>query len=62
LLVNIARGGLIDQAVRREALLDGRIGDAGLDVTDPGPLPEGEPLWSSPNLIISPISPAAAAA
>jgi phosphoglycerate dehydrogenase-like enzyme len=44
LLVNIARGGLIDQAALSDALLDGRIGGAGLDVTDPGPLPEGEPL------------------
>ena len=54
LLVNVARGGLIDQAALRQALLDGRIGGAGLDVTDPEPLPEGDPLWSSPNLVISP--------
>jgi phosphoglycerate dehydrogenase-like enzyme len=36
------------------ALQDGVIGGAGLDVTDPEPLPEGHPLWSLPNCSISP--------
>jgi phosphoglycerate dehydrogenase-like enzyme len=53
-LVNIARGGLIDSAALRAALHSGRLGGAGLDVTDPEPLPPDHPLWDSPNLIISP--------
>jgi phosphoglycerate dehydrogenase-like enzyme len=37
-----------------EALRDGVIAGAGLDVVDPEPLPEGHPLWSMPNVIITP--------
>ena len=41
-----------------DALLDaidrGHLAGAGLDVTDPEPLPEGHPLWRAPNLIITP--------
>lgn len=54
LLVNVARGGVVDQAALGEALRSGQIGGAGLDVTDPEPLPAGDPLWSCPNLLISP--------
>ena len=53
-LVNVARGGLVDTGALVEALLSGRMGGAGLDVTDPEPLPEGHPLWSAPNCIITP--------
>jgi phosphoglycerate dehydrogenase-like enzyme len=53
-LVNIARGGLIDQAAFRQALVDGRLAGAGIDVTTPEPLPAGDPLWTAPNLILSP--------
>ncbi|OGA02021.1 MAG: hypothetical protein A3H35_06615 [Betaproteobacteria bacterium RIFCSPLOWO2_02_FULL_62_17] len=53
-LINVARGGLIDQAALGEALKNGTIAAAGLDVTDPEPLPPDNPLWGSPNLIISP--------
>ena len=53
-LVNIARGGLIDQAALRRALVDGRLAGAGIDVTTPEPLPAGDPLWTAPNLILSP--------
>jgi len=53
-LINVARGGLIDQAALADALKSGTIAAAGLDVTDPEPLPPGDPLWDSPNLIISP--------
>ncbi len=53
-LVNVARGGVIDQAALVEALTSGKLGGAGLDVTDPEPLPAGDPLWACPNLIISP--------
>lgn len=54
ILVNVARGGLIDQAALGEALKAGTIAAAGLDVTDPEPLPPDHPLWTCPNLIISP--------
>lgn len=53
-LTNIARGALIDQVALREALVSGKIAGAGLDVTEPEPLPAGDPLWSAPNLLISP--------
>jgi phosphoglycerate dehydrogenase-like enzyme len=53
-LVNIARGGLIDTDALVDALRDGQIGGAGLDVTDPEPLPEGHALWSEPHAIITP--------
>jgi D-3-phosphoglycerate dehydrogenase len=53
-IVNIARGSLIDTDALVEALQDGRIGGAALDVTDPEPLPDGHPLWSSPRAIVTP--------
>jgi phosphoglycerate dehydrogenase-like enzyme len=53
-IVNVARGGHIVTADLVEALQSGRIGGAALDVTDPEPLPEGHPLWSMPNCIITP--------
>jgi phosphoglycerate dehydrogenase-like enzyme len=37
-----------------QALTDGRLGGAGLDVTDPEPLPKGHPLWKFDNVIITP--------
>jgi D-2-hydroxyacid dehydrogenase (NADP+) len=54
LLLNAGRGASIatDQLVL--ALQDGRVGGAGLDVTDPEPLPSGHPLWGLPNVIITP--------
>lgn len=53
-LVNVARGRHVvtDDLVR--VLDDGALGGAGLDVTDPEPLPDGHPLWSRPNVFISP--------
>ncbi|MGF7142228.1 phosphoglycerate dehydrogenase-like enzyme [Anaerotaenia torta] len=53
-LVNIGRGSLIDQEALIKALTEGRIGGAGLDVTDPEPLPEDSPLWELPNVILTP--------
>jgi phosphoglycerate dehydrogenase-like enzyme len=53
-LVNIARGGLVDTDALVTALRDGEIAGAGLDVTDPEPLPEGHPLWEEPGAIITP--------
>ena len=55
-LVNVARGRHIRTDDLVAALRGGRIGGAGLDVTDPEPLPEGHALWSLPNCIITPHS------
>ncbi len=54
LLVNTARGGIVDQDALREALIEGRIGGAALDVTDPEPLPGDHPLLDAPNLLVVP--------
>jgi glyoxylate reductase len=54
ILVNTGRGGLVDQDALRRALEEGRIGGAGLDVTDPEPLPPGDPLLTAPNLLVVP--------
>jgi phosphoglycerate dehydrogenase-like enzyme len=53
-LVNVARGAVVDTDALVAALGSGRLGGAGLDVTDPEPLPAGHPLWSSPNCLITP--------
>lgn len=53
-LINTARGGLVDHQALAEALAEGRLGGAGLDVTDPEPLPDSHPLWSCPRTIITP--------
>jgi phosphoglycerate dehydrogenase-like enzyme len=53
-LVNIARGSVVDSIALLDALTTGVIAGAGLDVTDPEPLPKDHPLWGAPNLIISP--------
>ena len=52
-IVNVARGGLIDTEALLDALREGRLGGAGLDVTDPEPLPDGHPLWGMDNVIIT---------
>jgi phosphoglycerate dehydrogenase-like enzyme len=53
-LVNVARGRHVVTDDLVAALRDGTIGGAGLDVTDPEPLPDGHPLWELPNCIITP--------
>jgi phosphoglycerate dehydrogenase-like enzyme len=53
-VVNIARGPLIDAAALEHALRNQLIAGAALDVTDPEPLPEGHPLWTAPNILITP--------
>ncbi|THG28144.1 D-isomer specific 2-hydroxyacid dehydrogenase family protein [Naasia lichenicola] len=55
-LVNIARGPLVDTDALLDALQDERLLAAGLDVTDPEPLPEGHPLWTEPRALITPHS------
>ncbi len=53
LLVNMARGAVLDHDALSAALHGGDL-RAALDVTDPEPLPAGHPLWSAPNLLITP--------
>jgi phosphoglycerate dehydrogenase-like enzyme len=53
LLVNAARGPIVDTNALVDALNAGHI-RAALDVTDPEPLPEGHPLWSCSNLLLTP--------
>jgi phosphoglycerate dehydrogenase-like enzyme len=53
-LVNVARGRHVQTDALVEALGERRIGGAALDVTDPEPLPDGHPLWTAPNCIITP--------
>lgn len=55
-LVNIARGPLVDTDALVEALSQGRLAGAALDVTDPQPLPDGHPLWNEPRALITPHS------
>lgn len=53
-VINVARGGVIDHDALRDALTARRLGGAGLDVTDPEPLPPDDPLWRMPNVLITP--------
>ena len=52
--INVSRGGLVDQDALIKALKEKRIRGAGLDVTTPEPLPSDHPLWTCPNLVITP--------
>jgi len=54
LFVNVGRGATVDTEALTEAIRNGQIGGAGLDVTDPEPLPADHPLWQIDNVIITP--------
>ncbi len=54
LLINVTRGKIVDGPALIRALNDERIGGAGLDVTPVEPLPDDNPLWDMPNVIITP--------
>lgn len=52
--VSVGRGGTTDTDALMAALESGKLAGAGLDVTDPEPLPAGHPLWGMQNVVISP--------
>ncbi len=54
ILINTARGGLVDQPALIEGLTTGQIAAAALDVTDPEPPPPDDPILSAPNLVLTP--------
>ncbi len=53
-IINCARGGLIDEGALAQALQDGRVAGAALDVFEIEPLPSDSPLRSAPNLVLTP--------
>lgn len=54
IVVNVSRGGLVDESALRRALADGHLGGAGLDVVDQEPLAADDPLWSMPHVVVTP--------
>lgn len=53
-VINTGRGSTVDTLALDAALREGGIAAAGLDVTDPEPLPADSPLWDAPNLVLTP--------
>ena len=54
IIINIGRGMIIDSDALTDALNEGKIAGAGLDVTDPEPLPNDHPVWQAKNVLITP--------
>jgi phosphoglycerate dehydrogenase-like enzyme len=53
-LINVARGDVVNQDALAKALRSGQLAGAGLDVTNPEPLPKTSSLWDAPNLLVTP--------
>lgn len=53
-VINMGRGGIVDEAALCRALEDGHLSGAALDVMAQEPLPEDSPLWTTPNLVLTP--------
>ncbi|MFI7386231.1 D-2-hydroxyacid dehydrogenase [Streptomyces sp. NPDC049813] len=54
MVVNVSRGGIVDEAALRASLRSGRVAGAALDVFDEEPLPAGHPWWTEPNVVLTP--------
>jgi len=53
-VINVGRGTALDQKALAEALNSGKLAGAALDVMDPEPLPQDDPLWDARNIILTP--------
>ena len=53
-LINVARGGIVDEAALLDAVRNGAVGGAVLDVFDQEPLPADSPWWDEPSVLITP--------
>jgi phosphoglycerate dehydrogenase-like enzyme len=53
-VVNVGRGGVIDESALVAGLRNGRLAGVGLDVTEVEPLPRESPLWNEPNVLLTP--------